>query len=103
MPKKCIICESEAVYKIKDTSDYYCEECAEENFAEISVLVKVEEEAQRLREAIKEKMTDILETEEELDKMIKVTEKKETIDHNQDSDEEEKTKEDVQDDKTGQN
>jgi hypothetical protein len=89
MPKKCIICESEAIYKIKDTSDFYCKDCAEENFADISVLIKVEEEAQRLKAAIKGKMADILETEEELDRMIKVTEKEET-------------KEDVQDDKTGQ-
>jgi hypothetical protein len=93
MPKKCIICTEEAIYKIKDTPDYYCEECAEENFADISVLIKVEEEAQRLKEAIKGKMGEILETEEELDKMIKVTEKKEIS--------EEEKKEDVQDDKTG--
>ena len=52
MAKKCIICEGEAIYKIKDTSDYYCNECAQENFADISMLVKVEEEAQRLKEYI---------------------------------------------------
>lgn len=49
MGKKCIVCDAEAAYKIKDTSDYYCQECAQENFADLSLLVKVEEEAQRLK------------------------------------------------------
>ena len=56
MTKKCIICnEQEAVYKIKDTFDYYCLECAEENFADLTILVKVEEEAQRLKEYLEKK------------------------------------------------
>ena len=41
---------------IKDTADYYCEECAEENFADISMLIKVEEEAQRLKEFVNQKL-----------------------------------------------
>ena len=77
MVKKCIICESEAVYKIKDTPDYYCQECAEENFADLTMLVKVEEEAQRLKEFLKEKMDGLVKNEEELDKMIIIKEKKE--------------------------
>ena len=44
MTKKCTICEAPALYHIKDTSDFYCQSCAEENFADLSVLVKVEEE-----------------------------------------------------------
>ena len=56
MGKKCIICGEEAHFCIKGTSDYYCKECAEEHFADLSVLQKVEEEAQRLNELIKEKM-----------------------------------------------
>jgi len=56
MVKKCIICNVEAVYKIKDTSDYYCQECAEENFADLNMLLKVEEEAQKLKQFLKEKM-----------------------------------------------
>lgn len=56
MPKKCIICSEEAKFKIKDTSDYYCQECAEENFNDLSVLVKVEEEAQRLKKFLQEKV-----------------------------------------------
>jgi len=56
MGKKCIICNEEAKYKIKDTSDCYCQECAEENFADLTVLVKVEEEAQRLKKFLLEKV-----------------------------------------------
>lgn len=57
MGKKCIICNEDATYKIKDSSDYYCQECAEDNFADLSVLVTLEEEAQRLKELIKEKLS----------------------------------------------
>jgi len=56
MVKKCVICSKPAVYMIKDTADYYCEECAEENFADISMLIKVEEEAQRLKEFVNQKL-----------------------------------------------
>ncbi len=69
MAKKCIICNKEATYKIKDTSEYYCPECAEENFADLSLLVKVEDEAQRLKEFIRKKIeegsSDELENEEQ--------------------------------------
>jgi hypothetical protein len=56
MVKKCVDCTDEAKYKIKDTSEYYCKECAEEHFADLSLLISVEEEAQRLKEYIKEKL-----------------------------------------------
>jgi len=56
MSKKCIICNAEAVYVIKDTSDYYCEECAEEHFGDITMLVKVEDEAQKLKDFIKDRL-----------------------------------------------
>lgn len=56
MTKKCIVCDADASYKIKDTSDYYCEECAKENFADINLLITVEEEARRLKEFLKEKI-----------------------------------------------
>lgn len=55
MAKKCIVCDAEATYKIKDTSDYYCPECAQEHFADLSMLLKVEEEAQRLKQLVEEK------------------------------------------------
>lgn len=57
MSKKCIICEGEAVYKIKDTADYYCPSCAEENFADISLLIRMEEEeAQKLKAFVEDKI-----------------------------------------------
>jgi hypothetical protein len=74
MVKKCIICDEEAILKIKDTSDYYCQECAEENFADLSMLIKVEEEAQKLKLFLKEKIGDLIKDEEELDQMIKINE-----------------------------
>jgi hypothetical protein len=54
--KKCIICRGEAEFCIKGTSDYYCKDCAEEHFDDINVLQKVEEEAQKLKRIINEKI-----------------------------------------------
>ena len=42
MPK-CIICHEQAEYAIKDSSESYCEECAEEHFGDLSCLTKIEE------------------------------------------------------------
>jgi hypothetical protein len=56
MVKKCIVCNEVATYKIKDTSDYYCQECAEENFSGVDLLIKVEDEALRLKQFIKERL-----------------------------------------------
>jgi hypothetical protein len=56
MVKKCIVCTQEAKFKIKDTSDYYCKDCADENFSDLSMLLTVEEEAQRLKEYVVERM-----------------------------------------------
>lgn len=58
MGKKCIICGKEAKFCIKDTSDYYCEECAVDNFGDISMLLTVQEQAQLLKDAIREKIGD---------------------------------------------
>lgn len=52
MVKRCIICGEEAQFRIKDSSEFYCQECAEENFADLSVLQKVEEEAKVLHQII---------------------------------------------------
>lgn len=68
MVKKCIICNNPAVYQIKNTSDYYCPDCAEENFADISILVKVEDEAKRLKALVDSKLGDILSEDEEEEK-----------------------------------
>jgi len=68
MAKRCIICNKEAHYRVKDTPDFYCQECAEENFGDLSMLVNVEEEAQRLKEFLKHKMEDYLEEEDKAKK-----------------------------------
>ena len=59
MAKKCILWGEAAVLRIKDTSDFYCQECAEDNFADISILVKVEDEAQRLKAIVDEKLNNL--------------------------------------------
>ncbi len=65
MPKKCIICDEEAKFKIKDTPDYYCQECAEESFADLTVLQSVEEAAQILKQVIKNKLNGNLQNSED--------------------------------------
>jgi len=50
------VCNEPAKFKIKDTSDYYCMECAEENFSDTDMLVHMEDEAKRLKAYIKEKL-----------------------------------------------
>lgn len=52
MSKKCIICGEEAKYNIKGTRDYYCYECAKENFADLSMLVEVEEMAKKIKSLV---------------------------------------------------
>jgi len=52
MGKKCIICGEEARFSIKGTSDFYCEECAKEHFDDIAVLVRVEEQAKKIKKLI---------------------------------------------------
>ena len=69
MGKKCIICDEEAIYKIKDTSDFYCQECAEENFSDLDLLIKIEEDAKRLKAFLKEKMDGYLEEDVQDDKI----------------------------------
>ncbi|MBU0459481.1 MAG: hypothetical protein KJ597_06960 [Nanoarchaeota archaeon] len=75
MVKKCIICSEEATHKIKDTSDYYCEECAKENFSDLDLLVTVEDEARKLKQILKEKMEELeKEVDEVSEKCIKQSE-----------------------------
>jgi hypothetical protein len=56
MPKKCIICGEEARFAVKDTSDFYCEPCAGEQFGDIAMLVKVEDQASKLKKVIDDKL-----------------------------------------------
>ena len=53
MAKKCIICgENEAEFMVKDSSEFYCHECAQNSFGDIALLVKVEDEAKKLQQFI---------------------------------------------------
>jgi len=54
MGKKCIICGKEAVFCIKDSSGYYCEDCAKENFSDLELLQKISDNAAALKERLKE-------------------------------------------------
>jgi hypothetical protein len=57
MGKTCIICEEkEAEFKIKDTSDFYCNGCAQESFGDVELLVSLEDEAQKLKQYLKERI-----------------------------------------------
>ena len=55
MAKKCIVCGKEAKFCVKGCADYYCKECADEYFGDLSYLQKVEEEAKKLKKLIDEK------------------------------------------------
>jgi hypothetical protein len=52
MSKKCIICSKEAEFVIKGSNDNYCEECAIENFGDLSLLLRVEEQALALKNIV---------------------------------------------------
>jgi hypothetical protein len=56
MAKKCIICGDEAKFQVKDTNNYYCDSCAETLFSDTKLLLKVEQEATRLKKFIDEKL-----------------------------------------------
>lgn len=57
MAKICIVCEeNEAKYAIKDSREYYCEECAKESFNDISLLIKLEKEAKAIKKLIDSKI-----------------------------------------------
>ncbi|GEM_PF-80882 len=42
LKKVCIICAADATYSIKDSSDYYCKDCAIEYFGSLDTLTKIE-------------------------------------------------------------
>lgn len=54
MPKKCIICGGDAQFHIKDSSECYCEDCAKENFSDLNLLQRVEQQALKIKELMKE-------------------------------------------------
>ena len=57
MAKKCIMCKRNADLMIKGTSDFYCKECAVEQFGDIEVLVSVDDEAGKLKKKVDDIIT----------------------------------------------
>ena len=56
MVKKCIICEEEAAFRIKEGSEFYCKECAQESFADLSLLQKFQQEAIVIKDLVNGKL-----------------------------------------------
>ena len=67
MGKKCVICEGEADFVVKGTSDYYCKQHAEEFFGDISVLQSIDAQARELKDMLKNRMAELEEGLTELD------------------------------------
>ncbi len=57
MPKKCILCDKEAEYCIKGSSETYCKECAIEQFQDVDYLQKIEEvQTKKVNEILSDKI-----------------------------------------------
>ena len=66
MAKKCIVCDSKAKFFIKDNpNDCYCEDCANDQFEDLSYLEKIEENPKNARDIITDEIDaeDIIEDE----------------------------------------
>jgi hypothetical protein len=72
MNKKCILCEDPAQLAIKATNDYYCKECAEDQFNDISCLVSLEENFAPVEDAVDqfEEVKDIVEAQREEEQSV---------------------------------
>lgn len=55
MPKRCIICGEPAEFGIKGSREFYCKDCAEMQFGDVAMLVKVEDEAKKLKRYIEDR------------------------------------------------
>jgi len=42
MAKKCLLCGSQAEYSVKNSGEYYCRECGEMQFGDLSYLQRIE-------------------------------------------------------------
>lgn len=66
MPKKCILCEKEAEYSIKGSSETYCKECAVEQFQDVDYLQKIEEPSKKVMNLIGDTMKEGASDDEEM-------------------------------------
>jgi hypothetical protein len=69
MVKKCVDCSVEAKFRIKDTSEYYCEDCADEHFADLAMLIKVEEEITHFKKFLDDKLNENLDNHDTINKI----------------------------------
>ena len=53
-----MICGKPAEFSIKGSSSYYCKECADENFSNLELLQKIEEQARKLKKVVEDKTTE---------------------------------------------
>ena len=66
MPKKCILCEKEAEYCIKGSSESYCKECAVEQFQDVDYLQRIEERSKKVVSLIADAMEEGVSDDEEM-------------------------------------
>ena len=66
MAKKCILCGETAELKIKHSSEFYCRDCAESQFGDLAMLVKLEDDAKKLKKYIDESSKSLSDEEIEL-------------------------------------
>ncbi|MBW2983898.1 hypothetical protein KY361_02185 [Candidatus Woesearchaeota archaeon] len=66
MPKKCILCEKEAEYCIKGSSESYCKECAVEQFQDVDYLQRIEKQSKKVVSLIADAMEEGVSDDEEM-------------------------------------
>ena len=49
MAKRCMICGDKATLRIKNGSEFYCDECALMQFGDVAMLVKIADDAAKLK------------------------------------------------------
>ena len=52
MSKKCILCDDEAEFAVKGTNNFYCRDCASEQFGDLGLLQKISEERKVSKELV---------------------------------------------------
>lgn len=66
MQKKCTLCGDPAQYAIKGSTEFYCEECALENFGDLSYLITVEQQALELKKFVDKQINSVSEDLEDI-------------------------------------
>ena len=56
MPKKCILCEDNASHAVKGTNNYYCRDCATEQFGDLTLLQPISGPRQAAKNLIADRL-----------------------------------------------